>query len=397
MALELFDRPVDADLGMGSVSLRDRVSTINFNNFRRPFRPTKGPNADRPCVLVNLGLTTNEKGEQVPVKRQARVMDLLNDGVNIPTWVLNASPMRPNDWIQLDSAVQQSYRNRLKFWADLMAKVPLGGFNAYGKLTYEYDAMSDAHEAIVDMDGLSAGRGDNPLFLSRSVPLPITHSKFSYSDRTLAVSQNRGPGLSVYSAEQAGRRIAEMVEDTAIGIQTGMTYGTRASYFAHDLASTVFGATNYTNRNTKTNFTVPTTTNGPTSYADFLAAFETLRGDKVYGPYSIYHSTDWSQYMDSPFSTAGGNHPSETLRTMLLKNPDVASVQRLDRLTSTFTVLILSLTSDVVQAINGQDITTIMWEERGGMLKCWMCYVIQAPLWRSDYSGNCGLLHGTTA
>ena len=397
--MQLFDNFVPAFNGDTSGAVAPGVmADPNFLHYRRPYLPESGPNANVPCVTVNTGRYTTEKGEKKPIREQHRIMDLLNKGYQVPVWTLNATSFRRDDWIQIDREVQAAYRNRLKLIADLQSRVQVSGFNGWSKLTYEYDAMSDAHTAVVDMDGLSEGPNDAPLFLPRSVPLPFTHSDFFYSDRVLAASRANGnTGLDVYSAEQAARRVAEKIEDTAIGITTGMTYGGRSNYFAHNLASTVFGLTNYTNRNTKTNFTTPTTSNGPTSYAEFLAAFETLYGDNVYGPYAIYHSTDWSQYMNSPFSTAGGNHPSETLRSMLLKHPDVASVERLDRLTSTFTVLIVELNRRTVRFLNGMDVTTYQWDTRGGMQKNFKVGVVQSLLCLSDYTGKCGILHGTTS
>ena len=156
--------------------------------------------------------------------------------------------------------------------------------------------------------------------------------------------------------------------------------------------------TNYTNRNTKTNFTAPTAGGWVpnTAYNEILAAFETLFGDNVFGPFAIYHSTDWSQYMNQVFSISGGNHSGETLRTMLLKNPDVVSVERLDRLTSTFTLIIQAMDRKYIRFVNGMDIRTWQYDTKGGMQKNFKAGVVQATLPLSDYSGRCGTLHGTT-
>lgn len=101
--------------------------------------------------------------------------------------------------------------------------------------------------------------------------------------------------------------------------------------------------------------------------------------------------------MDNPFSTAGGNHPGETLRTMLMKIPDISGVQRLDFLTSTYTLIFVQQTSDVARGVIGMDITTVQWPSLGGMRKNFKVMAILVPHLRSDYSGRCGILHGTTA
>lgn len=378
----------------------------------RPFLPTRGPNENVPCLNVyeygrdGLPKYTTEKGEKKPIIRQQRVFDLIAAGrQDIPTWALNATSLRRDDWIQIDTEAQTAYRNRLKLVELLKSSVSVGGFNGWGKLTYEYDAMNDAHEAIVDMDGLTEGRNDSPLWLPRSVPLPFTHSDFFYSDRVLAASRsNGGQGLDVYSAEMAGRRVAEMVEDTAIGINTGLSYSTRTGYFPIDLASTWYGLTNYPNRNVKTNFTAPTTGGWvpDTLYNEILAALEVLYGDFVYGPFVILHSTEFTQYMNRVYSISGGNTPGETLRSMLLKHPDIKAVERLDRLTgltggNTFTIIIQALDKKYIRFINGMDLTTWQWDTRGGHQKNFKTGVVQVTLPMSDYTGRCGELHGTTA
>ena len=224
--------PSDVSL---ATNVADKMMTDRqYLQYHRPFLPTSGPNQDKPCVVINLKgrdgqpLWTTEKGEKVPLMGQVPIFKALEQGAPIPLWALNATSLRRDDWIQIDREVQTSYRNRLKLIADLQSRVSVGGFNGWGKLTYEYDAMSDAHEAVMDMDGLTEARNDAPLFLPRSLPLPFTHSDFYYSDRLLAVSRsNGGTGLDIYSSEQCARRVAELVEDTAIGITTGVTYGGR--------------------------------------------------------------------------------------------------------------------------------------------------------------------------
>jgi uncharacterized linocin/CFP29 family protein len=330
----------------------------------------------------------------------------------VPLHVLTATSMRKDDWIQLDAQVQMAYRERLRLFADLMERVSVGGFNGMAKLTYEYEAMSDPHEAVVDMDAMTEARGDAPLFLLRSLPLPITHSDFWYSERQLQVSRNSNTPKDKTSAEAASRRVAEMVEKTAIGVETGITFGGRSSgYQAHDLASTVFGLINYTNRNTSTALTAPTGTNPQTVLSDILTLRQTMYDDKQYGPYMIYHSTDWDQYLDNDYSFTNGANwasvPSQTLRQRIRQigaeegAGQILGVKRLDFLTPAlshaFTLVMVNMNATVVQAINAMDVTTVQWETLGGMRKNYKVMAIQSILCRSDYNGNCGILHARTA
>jgi uncharacterized linocin/CFP29 family protein len=387
--------PLSAVRGLGGPNA---LPDANWVRLRQPWLDSMG----RACVTINDlngGYTKQDSngGEPKPLLRSYLVNDLRNMGYPVPM-VTNATSLRPRDWIQMDTQVVRAFRQRLRATADLESASSYGGFNAMGRMTLEYQAMSDPGEAVVDMDARTDGRNDLPNFILRSLPLPITHSDFGYSQRELMVSRNGDSPLDTVLAEAGARRVAESIEDQVIGNVTGVTYGTQSTGIsAHTGTSTVYGYTNFPQRLTKSNFTVPTTTNGPTTYAEILAALDQLYAQFFYGQFIIYHSIDWTQYMNSPFSLSGGNNPGETLRSMLLKIPDIQDVRRLDRLTSTFTLIIVSMQSDVAQLINGMDITTVQWEEKGGLELRFKVMAIKVPRLRSDYNSRTGILHGTTA
>ena len=192
--------------------------------------------------------------------------------------------------------------------------------------------------------------------------------------------------------EASGRRVAETIEKTTIGIQTGVTYGTAADY---GRAPTVFGYTNFPDRSTKTDMTAPTGANGPTILTDWLALRDGLYDDNFYGPYMAYTSADYDEFLDNLFSTT---EPSAgTLRSRLLEIDGIQGIRRLDYLTDTFTVILVQMTSDVARAIDGMPITTVQWESQGGMRLNFKVMAIQVPQLRADYSSQSGIAHGTTS
>ncbi len=270
------------------------------------------------------------------------------------------------------------------------------------KTALEYEAMSDPQEAVVDMDGLTEGRNDAPQFKLRSLPLPITHSDFNISSRKLATSRIGGMPLDTTLGEAAGRRVAERIEKTTIGVETGTTYGTVSTGpTAHDGTSTVYGYINYANRLTKTDLTIPTGSNPEVTVANVIAMREQLYANKFYGPFMLYHSTDWDAYMDNDYARLGGNNANMTLRDRLKAIDGIKGVKRLDFLTAAnshaFTMVMVQMTSDVARAVNGMDITTVQWESVGGMRLNFKVMCIQVPQLRCDYYGNCGILHARTA
>jgi len=377
-------------------------------------RPYINERDGKPYVIVNQGGHTLEKGERVPIKRPKRVIDVLNQGIVHPVLLsANATALRKEAWIQLDRTVQLAYRARLKAWNDLVGMSSVGGFNAMAHTTYEYEVMSDPGEALVDMDGLGEGRGDKPLFNLRSIPLPITHSSWWTSARQLTISRNTDKPLDMAMPEACSRRIGECVEKTLIGVSggfSGLAFGGQTSGVTqHDTsagldtlaalgASTVYGYTTFPHRLTKTNFTAPTAGGWvpDTTRNELLTALSHMYDNFIYGPFRLYYSTDWSQYMERVYSVSGGNNVGETLRSMILKTEGITSCERLDYLTSTFTLILVSTGEPSASAINGQDITTLQWDAKGGMQINYRHYVIQVPLFRSDFNRRCGILHGTT-
>lgn len=313
---------------------------------------------------------------------------LAQEGVYLP--VTNATSLRKDDWIMLDRAVLKAARQRLRAWTDLAAVSSFGGFSGMTKMILEHETMSDPGSAVVDMDGLTPGRTDEPKFQLEGLPLPITHSDFWFSSRRIAVSRNSGTPLDSVMAEAAGRRVAEQVEKTLIGTITGMTYGTTANY---SNAPTVYGYTNHPDRITKTDLTTPDGTNGASTVDDVLEMIELAQGDYFYGPYMLYHSTDWDKYMDDDYRA----QDSRTLRQRLRAIESITDVRRLDFLTNTFTLLLVQMTPDVARAVTGMDITTVQWEGKGGMQLHFKVMCIMVPQLRSDFNEHMGIVHATTA
>lgn len=350
-------------------------------------------------VTINTGRSAydSKTNRFSPVYEEVPLNELLNKGVNSP--VANATSLRKDEWVQLDQVVIRAARQRLRAWADLAAANTYGGFNGMAKTVLEHETMNDPGEAQVDMDGLSEGRSDSPKFQLEALPLPITHSDFWFSQRRLAISRNSGTPLDTVMAEAAGRRVAESIEKTLIGVTTGLTYGVDTRYNRN---STVYGYTNFTNRQTYTSITAPTAGGWKPSdtVSNVIAMRELLYDANFYGPFMLYHTADWDQYLDGDYyalATSGMTAPTQTLRQRLNNIEGIQGVRRLDYFTGTFQMVLVQMTADVARAVNGMDITTVQWESQGGMRLNFKVMAIQVPQLRADYNGNCGIAHGTTS
>jgi len=358
----------------------------------RPWRDSRG----RTCFTVNVGKKWTE-GQEVPIYKSYTAEQLAQRGVYSP--VANALSMTKDAWIELDRQIVKTARLRLFAYADLASYSSRNIANAMGKTTLEYQAMNDPGEAVVDMDAMTDGRADRPLFNLKSIPLPITHSDFWFSERELASSRMGGAPLDSTMGETAGRRVAEMIERTTIGTETGTTFGPNSSTDTRyaNSASTVYGYTNFPQRTTKTDLTTPTGSNPEAIVQDILEMIETMNTNAYYGPFVLYHSTSYSQYLNSDYFRTGGTQVSQTVKERIMKIDGIAKVQRLDYLTSGYQMILVQMGSDVAQALDGMGITTVMWPSQGGMRTNFKVMAIQVPLLKSQYSGTTGIIHGTTS
>lgn len=377
----------------------------------RPYLDERG----RACVTVNTGKarpivdaqnrpiinkTTGEPAWE-PIYEKQLIAARMAQG--LPTPVMNASLLPKDAWIRLDNVIARAARLRLRAWGDLRAANTVGGFDAMANPILEWERVTDAGEAVTDMDGMTEARNFAPKYELQGMPLPITHADFWLSSRFLAVSRNRGTPADTIRAEMAARRVGELIEQTLIGTNPGDAYGDSATYGA---TSKVYGYLNHPDRIIKTDLVAPTGSNGAAVLLSFLECRELLYTNKFFGPFMVYVSDDWDLYLDNLFN-ASSEASAGTLRSRLLQIEGIQGIRRLDYLSAAdhpFTAIFVDMSMDNVRAINGMDITTIQWESMGGMRLNFKVMAIQVPQIRSKYTGavgttttKAGILQATTS
>lgn len=291
-------------------------------------------------------------------------------------------------WLQLDTAILKVARNRLRAVADLRAAgltftIP----NGMGTTVLEYQKMNDTGNAQISMDGLRLGSNFRPVFESAYLPLPFIHSDFQYSARQIATGRMTGAPLDTTTGEMAGRRVAEMAERLTLGRLDTYSYG----------GGVIYGMCNMLGRLTAT-FTAPNATGWtPKMHLDeVLAAKQTLQEAKHYGSYVIYYSSAWDKYLDNDFNT---NYPNKTLRNRIREIDGIDDVRTLDYLdtsSSTYNVIIVEMDTGTIRLVIGMDVTTLEWDDMGGLRKNYKVLCIIIPQLRADMDGNTGILHAST-
>jgi len=378
----------------------ERLAQVGFDPGI--LRPVVDGDGKKYCLVANGRTKKGPNGKDVADRDWIPLGRLIANGM-VPA-VYNASALPYQAWQMIDRAVIKASRDRLNAWNDLAAVSTYSGFNGMAITGIVKDTITDMGDAKVDMDTLSDDLNDAPLVTPDILPLPIIHAGFNLSQRRLAVSRNSGMPLDTTGAEQCARRCAETLEKITIGMT--------------DLSSTVIGSsTEFTRRGiygfqtqpdriTKTDVTASSSFDAETFVQEVIAMKELARAQKFYGPFVLYYSTTWDQYLARDYyvmTTSGAAAPTKTVLQRVEEIKGISRVQMLDFFTDTDELLLVQMNSDTVRAVDGMDWTTVQWEEQGGARINFRVMGIKVPDLRAQYVGTststrkCGIVHGTTS
>lgn len=287
--------------------------------------------------------------------------------------------LRKDEWRSLDTAVITVARQRLAVVEDLRSRGLIHSLGGLGVLVDEYEKVSDMTPADQSMAGVTEGEFDTPEFELASVPIPITHKDFFVNVRRLQASRSRGSSIDVVSAELAGAVVAEKLEDTVINGSSVRIGGNIA-----------YGFRNFPQRATG-NLTVswndPATT-GAQIMADVLAMVAEAEAMNYNGPYMLYVGTAYNGKLREDFKANG----DKTIRDRILEIDAIQGIRSSARMPANEVVLV-QLTSNVVQLSVGQDITTVEWSEMGGFVQRFRVFAAMAPRLKADHKGQTGIVH----
>jgi hypothetical protein len=290
----------------------------------------------------------------------------------------------PTDfWKFVDSEVLDVTRPILNAWGDLVSAgltktIP----NAFGKTVYTYKKRGDITGAIMSMDPVRRSERDRPAETWASIPLPIIHKDGSFTARDIDVSKNIGEGVDTTDIRLAAQKVAEYAEDLVIGNTGTYSYG----------GGVLYGYKTYPDTIT---MTVSLPTGGSwtpaQAVADVLAMKQRLVDIRRRGPFVLYVGSGWDVFLDDDYSAAKG---SDTLRDRLGRIQGIRAIKTLEGLDD-YEMLLVHLSSDTVQALNGIGITTTQWQEEGGMVFNFKVMAMMLPLIRSDFNDETGIVYVT--
>lgn len=286
--------------------------------------------------------------------------------------------LQKDEWIAFDNAVIEVARKRLVLVQELMSRgLTYNLDNPLGHTSLEWEKVSDMEGAIITMSGLSQSQNDRVVYDLDSMPIPIIHKDWNMNLRTLLASRNKGLGLDVTQAQYASRKVSETIESiffdgaTVLGSNRPI-YGLRSAPY----------------RNTGNLTESWMTASGKDIVKDYLAMQGALVEDNMYGPYILFIPTQ----VGVRFGEDYNEDSDKTIVSRLMELEGLAGI-KVSKDLPINEVILVQLTSDVIEVVNGMSPTTVEWETHGGFMVNFKILAIQLPRIRNDFVNQSGIAH----
>jgi uncharacterized linocin/CFP29 family protein len=300
----------------------------------------------------------------------------IDSGLNTNSLRTNAL-LRKDEWINLDTAIVDVARRNLNGIADLQGAGLTRNLGGLGTLIAEWEQAGDMSPANIDMSAETRGSEDTQGFNIQGVPVPVTHKDYRIDIRRLEASRRLGSSLDVSQSALAARIVSESLEDTLFnGVNIVMQ------------GRSIHGYTTLPNRSTGTLKGPWTNASTRDVIADMRNMIAAARLQNYFGPFPLYvNNTYWTSLQEDYKAES-----DKTIRDRILDFSEISSIRPSSSLASNEIVMI-QMTSDVVQLGVAQDITNVEWSEMGGMVAHFKVMAAIVPILKWDANNQSGIIH----
>ena len=314
--------------------------------------------------------------------------------------------LKKEEWKEFDSAVIEVARKNLGAINDLQAAgLTYNLPNPLGHTVLEWQRMGDMSGAQISMSGVQEDENEGLDFDMLSMPIPIIHKGFNLNIRHLSASRNRGTNLDTTQAELCSRVVSEEIE--------------KILFDGHDVnyggAGKIFGLTNAPDRkkgvltgvlgtyaagstavkwtatvsNADARGTEAGALKGEGILNDVMNMVDSLveDGNYMYGPYVMYVPTDYYMALLKDYK----DDSDKTTLSRILELPQITAIRQTHFLTDE--VLMVQMTSDVLDLVNGFAPTLLQWNSHGGMAFHYRVMAIMWPRMKSTRKNQSGIAH----
>jgi len=299
------------------------------------------------------------------------------------------APLPDNAQRIIDDSIVEVGMDRLTLMADVMAAGLT--FNLTDPLSItQIEWLSSNKVATAQRTMTPETRQENflPDLLANRLPIYLTTAGFELDIRTLKMSRRLGMPLDTANVKSGVRAVNEAFEDAFINGATTLDGQDLqvAGYKAPGIVNAPNAATQVLTASAWDSTPVPATI-----VSEVMTMMSKLRANKKFGPYRLYVNTDVGAYFDNDYVTAA---PQNTIRERLLKLEGIEAIRTADLMPATKVVLV-QMTSDVLDVVVGQKPTVIPWTSLSGMTFHNLIMGIMVPRVKWDYNLKSGICIGT--
>jgi uncharacterized linocin/CFP29 family protein len=280
--------------------------------------------------------------------------------------------LRKDEWVQLDTALIQMATVRLRALNLLRQQGLTTPLDGLGVLISQYEQLSDMTDAEVSMSGVARTQEDSNSFSLVSVPVPVISKDFRINIRRLLASRRNGEGVDVTQIMTATRKVSEMLVNLLFFGYPGRLDGAKLEGFLTAAnRNLVTGSGSWAAQSS--------------AYTDVVAAITALQNAHFYGPYGMFVNN--TQYLELLGYVTNVN---QTFLMRILSIPGLQFCEPADQLPGGRAV-VFQLTKDVIDIAIAQDITTVEWDEHGGLTAQYKVMAAMAPRPKNDSSLQSGI------
>ena len=264
-----------------------------------------------------------------------------------------------------DTLIGVARRDLVAFADARRFSVPLD--KGIGAKEFGFDRIAPVGQARQGMSILDLGDRDLVTYGRTVIPVPVTASQFRLDARDLTAGRRGiGPSIDLTNLEEHTRAVAETMEDTLVN-GSAVNLG----------ANTLPGYTNLSCREQITTtgaWSALTPPNFAGAITDVLTAKAALAANGFTGPYILYVPSDFDAILEEDYKAES----DLTVRRRILAIDGIEAVKVCATLPAS-EVLLVQMSRSVVEIAVGQDLTTVTWDELGGMAQNWAVLFVGAP------------------
>ena len=286
--------------------------------------------------------------------------------------------LRKDEWVMYDNKVIEVAYQQLVGVGDLMSRgLSMNVPNALGVTQIEWERVSDMGTAEISMAGVTPGRNERIDFDLERMPLPIFHKDFHLNIRMLEASRRGGMPLDTTMAGMCTRKVTEAIEATLFLGNTALGAN-----------NALYGYTTVPSRNTGSVIASWQSATGEQIVGDILRMQGMSIADNMFGPWMIYVPYAVFTRLAEDYKAAS----DKSIISRIMEIPGVSGIKPSYYLTGTNVVMVM-LTSDVVDMIDGIQPTVVQWESNGGFTVNFKVLAIMVPRIKDSYTGQSGVIH----